>query len=62
MIFFPDEENPFFAEAQSTEDSGPSADPRSLFGDSDDSDWEEMDGGRWCAYAYNDSMCSVVYN
>ena len=42
-----DEDNPFFAATPTNEDSNLLAtDPRSLFGDSDDSDWEGLDGGR----------------
>ena len=43
---FSDEANPFFAATPSSEDPNLlSTDPRSLFGDSDDSDWEGLDGG-----------------
>ena len=43
---FSDEVNPFFAATPSSEDPNLlSTDPRSLFGDSDDSDWEGLDGG-----------------
>ena len=44
-MIFSDEVNLFFEATQESDHTGQEVDPHSLFGDSDDSDWEGLDGG-----------------
>ena len=49
---FSDEVNPFFEATSDDEVANTAVDPHSLFGDSDDSDWEGLDGGKFDRLTY----------
>ena len=44
-VIFSDEVNLFFEATRESDPTSQEVDPHSLFGDSDDSDWEGLDGG-----------------